>query len=96
MMMNEETSNLRREIASHAAALRALKGRLRSPWQMPMAAVQHEVLQRAAEVTELLCLRAWQRGRCHLPDREVCGEIALRVAAARGMTHDGVTTAGAP
>lgn len=84
--MNESIPNLRCDIAEHAAALRALKRRLRSPWHTPMGAVQREALRHAAEVTDLLCLRAWLRGRWHLPDRERCRETAARVAAARGMS----------
>lgn len=95
-MNNEEISNLRRDIAEHAAALRVLKGRLRSPWRIPMGAVQREVLRRAAEVTELLCLRAWLRGRDHLPDRERSRETAQRIAVARGMTSGAATIQGAP
>ena len=41
-----------------------------------MADVQHELLALKLEATELCTLRAWLRGRLHLPDRERCEQIA--------------------
>jgi hypothetical protein len=89
--MNPEIDDLRRDIAEHAHALRELKRRLRSPWRAPMGDVQRQALSRAAEVTALLCLRAWLRGRWHLPDHERCHALALQASHARGMRPHATT-----
>jgi hypothetical protein len=45
-----------------------------------MGDVQHELLALKLEATELCILRAWSRGRLHLPDRDHCQQIAERRA----------------
>jgi hypothetical protein len=47
-----------------------------------MADVQHELLALKLEATELCILRAWLRGRWHLPDPDRCQQIAGRRAPA--------------
>lgn len=66
-MLNEnETKNLRADVAARVAELRPLKASLRRRWIEPMAEVQAAVLALAREITERQILLAWTRGRRHL------------------------------
>lgn len=47
-----------------------------------MAHAQHELLALKLEATELCILRAWLRGRLHVPDGDRCQQIAERRAPA--------------
>jgi hypothetical protein len=58
--------------------IRAVKKQLRSSWTRPMADEQYELIRLKLEATELCILRAWLRGRHHLPDVERCQEVAER------------------
>jgi hypothetical protein len=60
--------------------IRAVKKELRSTWTKPMANLQYELISLKRQATELCILRAWTRGRHHLPDAEYCKEVAERVA----------------
>ena len=63
------------------AQLRAAKAELRTTWTRPMADVQVRLLRLKNHATELYILRAWLRGKLHLPDPERCREAAERRAA---------------
>ena len=67
------------------AQLRAAKTELRTTWTRPMANVQCRLLRLKREATELYILRAWLRGRLHLPDAERCREVAERRAPDYGV-----------
>ena len=58
--------------------IRAVKKQLRSCWTKPMANEQYQLINLKQEATELCILRAWMRGRHHLPDIERCRETAER------------------
>lgn len=58
--------------------IRQVKKQLRSCWTKPMADEQYELIGLKLEATELCILRAWLRGRHHLPDIERCQETAER------------------
>lgn len=60
--------------------IRAVKKELRSTWTRPMGDLQLELISLKRQATELCILRAWARGRHHLPDAEYCKEVAERVA----------------
>ena len=62
--------------------IRATKRVLRTTWTQPMAHAQHELLALKLEATELCILRAWLRGRLHVPDPDRCQQIAERRAPA--------------
>ena len=70
----------RREIEDR---IREIKKVLRSPWpaKTPMWKHQHELIELKKKATELCILRAWMRGRSHLPDTEYCKEVAERMAS---------------
>jgi len=67
----------RRELEEH---IRAVKKELRSTWTKPMANAQYELISLKRQATELCILRAWARGRHHLPDADYCQEVAERIA----------------
>jgi len=58
--------------------IRAVKKKLRSCWTRPMDQEQYELIKLKQEATELCILRAWLRGRHHLPDVEHCRKTAER------------------
>lgn len=69
--------------------IRGLELVLRAPWTEPMAARQRELALCKREATQLCVLRAWVRGRLHLPDRDRCEAIAERRARAYPITTEG-------
>lgn len=62
------------------ARILALKLVLRARWLAPMSDEQRALLRLKHEATGLCVLRAWLRGRWHLPDREACAAEAERLA----------------
>jgi hypothetical protein len=60
--------------------IREVKTQLRSTWTKPMANEQYELIGLKRKATELCILRAWHRGRHHLPDAEYCQKIAEELA----------------
>lgn len=60
------------------ARIRSLKTMLRTTWTEPMAAVQRSLIACKHEATELCILRAHLRGKQHLPDADLCKEVAER------------------
>lgn len=60
--------------------LRGAKAELGRTWTRPMGDVQVRLLELKHEATELYILRAWLRGKLHLPDAERCREVAERRA----------------
>ena len=81
--MKEETNMIninqlksdRRELEER---IREVKKQLRSCWTKPMSGEQYELIRLKLEATEFCILRAWLRGRHHLPDLEFCRETAER------------------
>jgi len=73
----EQLKEDRRELEDR---IRVVKKKLRSPWTKPMANFQWELISLKQKITELYILRAWVRGKQHLPDAEYCQEVAERVA----------------
>lgn len=73
----EQLKHDRRELETR---IREVKKELRSTWTRPMDSFQLELIKLKHKATELCILRAWVRGRHHLPDVEYCREIAERVA----------------
>lgn len=87
--MNNQNSKENEDIAMNITQLkqdrreleeqiRAAKKQLRTRWTKPMADVQYELIRLKLEATELCILRAWLRGKHHLPDVERCQEVAER------------------
>ena len=74
--MKIDIERLRHDRRKLDERIRAAKRALRTTWTRPMADVQHELLALKLEATELCTLRAWLRGRLHLPDPERCRKIA--------------------
>jgi hypothetical protein len=62
--------------------IRTVKRALRTTWVRPMAEEQYELIACKREATELCILRAWLRGKLHLPDAERCREVATARAPA--------------
>lgn len=60
--------------------IREVKKQLRSTWTKPMANEQYQLIGLKRKATELCILRAWARGRHHLPDADYCKEVAERIA----------------
>ena len=60
------------------ARIRSLKALLRTTWTEPMADTQRSLIACKREATELCILRAHLRGKLHLPDAELCKEVAQR------------------
>jgi hypothetical protein len=61
--------SLRADLRELSARSRALKQRLRSTWQEPMAAEQKELRLLQRRITCLCALRAWSRGKLHFRNR---------------------------
>ena len=74
--MRIDMERLRHDRQKLDERIRAAKRALRTTWTRPMADVQHELLALKLEATELCILRAWLRGRLHVPDRDRCQRIA--------------------
>jgi len=74
----QQLKNDRRELETR---IREVKKELRSPWTKPMAHLQYELIDLKHRATELCILRAWARGRHHLPDVERCRKVAERLAS---------------
>jgi len=80
-------NQLKQDRKSLEDRIREVKAELRSTWTKPMDSVQAEHLRLKKEATELCILRAWMRGRLHLPDRERCQEVAERRGAQYQLTE---------
>lgn len=79
--MNIDIAQLKADRKALDERILEAKKQLRTTWTRPMGAVQAQLLELKAQVTELHILRAYARGRLHLandPDR--CREIAEKVA----------------
>ena len=63
--MNLDIPRLIHDIHDLDDRSRAIKLRVRRRWEQPMGALQAELLELAADATELYTLRAWSRGRLH-------------------------------
>lgn len=74
-------TKLREDRAALEERIREVKKMLRSSWTRPMDREQYELIELKREATELCTLRAWLRGRHHLPDADRCREIAERRVA---------------
>lgn len=62
------------------ARILALKQVLRARWDRPMHEEQRMLLRLKHEATGLCVLRAWMRGRWHLPDHDACAATAAGLA----------------
>jgi len=87
MTINNRTINLpqlKQDRRAIEERIREVKTVLRSPWpakpETPMWKFQYELIKLKKEATGLCILRAWMRGRNHLPDVAYCKEIAEREA----------------
>jgi hypothetical protein len=69
---------IKNDIRSLEADIRELKTQLRTTWTRPMGHLQTRLLELKEEITELLILRAWARGRFHLQDIERCRDVSSR------------------
>jgi hypothetical protein len=76
--MKIEMTKLRADRRALEIRIRAIKAVLRTTWVAPMAELQRELHACKREATELCILRAWLRGKQHLPDAERCREVAGR------------------
>ena len=74
--MNINIPQLKQDRRELEVRIRLVKKALRSTWTKPMADTQYERISLKRQATELCILRAWIRGRHHLPDAELCKETA--------------------
>lgn len=74
--MKIDIERLRHDRRKLDERIRTVKRALRTTWTRPMADEQHELLALKLAATELCILRAWLRGRLHLPDRDRCQQVA--------------------
>lgn len=77
-MTNINMNQLRADRRELEEQIRQVKKELRSCWTRPMGKEQYELIRLKLEATELCILRAWLRGRHHLPDVDRCRETAER------------------
>lgn len=77
-MTNIDINQLREDRVALEERIRQVKKELRNSWTRPMAPEQYELIDLKREATELCILRAWLRGRHHLPDVDRCSETAER------------------
>jgi len=78
--MNINLPKLKQDRRELEDRIRAVKKELRSTWTRSMGNLQLELISLKRQATELCILRAWVRGRHHLPDADYCRETAERVA----------------
>jgi len=78
--MNINLNQLKQDRRELEDRIRAVKKELRSTWTRPMGDLQWELISLKRQATELCILRAWVRGRHHLPDADYCREVAERMA----------------
>ena len=78
--MNINIPQLKQDRRELEARIRLVKKALRSTWTKPMADTQYELISLKRQATELCILRAYARGRWHLPDVDYCKEVAERIA----------------
>ncbi|HLT39280.1 MAG TPA: hypothetical protein VK034_23510 [Enhygromyxa sp.] len=76
--MKIDINRLSQDRRALEARIRTLKARLRTTWTEPMAIVQRSLIACKREATELCILRAHLRGKQHLPDADLCKEVAER------------------
>ena len=74
--MNINMKQLKQDRRELEDRIRVVKKELRSTWTKPMASLQYELISLKRQATELCILRAWVRGRHHLPDVDYCKKIA--------------------
>jgi hypothetical protein len=77
-MTNINMNQLKADRRELEEQIRKVKKQLRSCWTKPMANEQYQLINLKLEATELCILRAWLRGRHHLPDVDRCSETAER------------------
>jgi hypothetical protein len=78
--MGSNIQKLKKDHKDVVGRIRVVKKALRSPWTKPMDSYQYELISLKRQATEFCILRAWLRGKQHLPDPLYCKEIAERLA----------------